>query len=319
MQGYIFTFLSVLTLGIGVVVIVYGFRRIRSTRVENRMSKFVVEDSVEQQRTRQRGIISEIRRTELEGSFFDRTVRSFIDKILDFLSRRTPANTVEEINNKLEIAGNPMGMDARGFLGIQLVMFVLGTGGAIYLLGRGPGILNTLFSILFVAVAILLPLGWLQSRIRTRQDEVLKDFPEAVEILSICTNAGLSFNQAMMRYSELSRSVMGREFARVVNEMEVGLSRQEALRAMADRLDIDEVSSFVSIIVQSEQLGMSISSTLSALAEQMRTERYFRVKEEVQRIPIKMLFPLAFLIFPALIAIILGPSLPPLLDLFRTM
>lgn len=316
MQGLLYIVLSLLTLVIGIAIIYYGYRRVRSLRIENRMSEFVTGGSAEQQAVRREGIISEIRSRELEGSFLERTIGSFLEKVLDFINKRTPAKTIQEIEKKLEIAGKPMGLGARGFIGIQVLMFVVGTGGALLLLSRGVSVINTVGSILFVIVAILLPLGWLQYRIRNRQDEIMRDFPEAVEILSITANAGLSFNQAMMRYSELSKTVMGKEFSRVVNEMEMGLSRQEALRGMADRLGVDEISSFVSIIVQSEQLGMSISSTLSALAEQMRTERYFRVKEEVQRIPIKMLFPLAFLIFPALIAIILGPSLPPLLEVF---
>lgn len=316
MQGLLYIVLSLLTLVIGIAIIYYGYRRVRSLRIENRMSEFVTGESDGQQAVRQQGIISEIRSRELEGTFVERTIGSFLEKVLDFLDKRTPARTLQEIEKKLVIAGNPMGIGARGFIGIQILMFVVGTGGALLLLSRGVSVINTVGSILFVIVAILLPIGWLQYKIRNRQDEIMKDFPEAVEILSITSNAGLSFNQAMMRYSELSKTVMGKEFSRVVNEMEMGLSRQEALRGMADRLDVDEISSFVSIIIQSEQLGMSISSTLSALAEQMRTERYFRVKEEVQRIPIKMLFPLAFLIFPALIAIILGPSLPPLLEVF---
>jgi tight adherence protein C len=99
----------------------------------------------------------------------------------------------------------------------------------------------------------------------------------------------------------------------------MGLARREALRNLADRLNVSEISSFVSVILQSEQLGMSISDTLHAQAEQMRIERRFRAQEQARTIPIKMLVPLAFLILPAIMAVILGPAIPQILDLFEAL
>jgi tight adherence protein C len=99
--------------------------------------------------------------------------------------------------------------------------------------------------------------------------------------------------------------------------MEMGISRREAMRGMADRLEVTELSSFVAIILQSEQLGSSIADTLHAQAEQMRIERRYRAEEKARTIPIKMLLPLAFLIFPAILAILLGPAIPQLLGLVQ--
>jgi tight adherence protein C len=110
---------------------------------------------------------------------------------------------------------------------------------------------------------------------------------------------------------------MGKEFARVTAEMEMGLSRRDAMRNMADRLDVSEVSSFVSVILQSEQLGMSITDTLHAQADQMRVERRFRAQEQARTLPVKMLIPLAFLIFPAIMAVVLGPAVPQILGMFN--
>jgi tight adherence protein C len=104
-----------------------------------------------------------------------------------------------------------------------------------------------------------------------------------------------------------------------MTEMEMGLSRRDALRNMSDRLDVSELTSFVSFIIQSDQLGMSLVDTLLAQADQLRVERRHRAQEQAQKIPTKMLIPMAFLIFPALLAIILGPIVPSMVDLMSTM
>jgi tight adherence protein C len=135
-------------------------------------------------------------------------------------------------------------------------------------------------------------------------------------MLTVCASAGLGFDQSMQRVAEHWTTPIGIEFGRVISEMEMGLSRRDAMRNMADRLDVSELSSFVSFLLQSDQLGMSISDTLHAQADQMRIERRFRAQEQAQRIPTRMLFPMVFLIFPALLAIVLGPALPRLFDVF---
>jgi tight adherence protein C len=137
-----------------------------------------------------------------------------------------------------------------------------------------------------------------------------------MDMLSVCATAGLGFDQSMQRVSEYWQTSMGDEFGRVIAEMEMGLARQDALRNLAYRTDVTELSSFVSLISQAEKLGMSISNTINAMAEQMRIERQFRAQEEARKLPNKILFPLVFFIFPSMIAVILGPSLPALVDLF---
>ena len=148
--------------------------------------------------------------------------------------------------------------------------------------------------------------------------EISQELPSIIDMLSICTSAGLGFDQSLQRVSAEWDTQLSGEVGRVVSEMEMGLSRREALRNLADRLDIDELSSFVSIIIQSDQLGMSISDTLHTLAQQMRVEWRFKVQEEARKIPVKILIPLTFFIFPAMLAVILGPSIPAILGLFDT-
>jgi tight adherence protein C len=158
---------------------------------------------------------------------------------------------------------------------------------------------------------------WLSLMAKNKQKEIQKDLPGALDMLSVCVDAGLGFDQAMQRVGEQWKTRLAAELGRVVTEMEMGLSRRDALRNLANRLNIQDLSSFVAIIIQSEQLGSSIADTLHVQADQMRVERRFRAQEKARTVPIKMLIPLAFLIFPAIMAVLIGPAIPPLLDLFK--
>jgi tight adherence protein C len=151
---------------------------------------------------------------------------------------------------------------------------------------------------------------------RTHQDDIRRGLPDALDMLSVCTFAGLGFDQALQRVSEYWHSPLGVEFSRVVQEIELGVSRAEALRNMSDRMQVGELSSFVAIIIQSENLGMRIADVLHGQAEQMRVLRQYRAKEVANRLPAKMMVPLALLILPALMAVIFAPMVPSLLLLF---
>ena len=119
----------------------------------------------------------------------------------------------------------------------------------------------------------------------------------------------------MQRVGQTFNNPIGEEFSRVVSEIDFGVSRKEALRNMQSRVEIPQISSFIAVIIQSESIGMSISDVLQSQADQMRIHRQYKAKEIVQRLPAKMMVPLTLLIFPALIAVLLGPMLPYLQEL----
>jgi len=179
----------------------------------------------------------------------------------------------------------------------------------IYLVGAG----------LIFYIGVLGPNVWLNRKVRKRQDQIRKGLADALDMLSVTAEAGLGFDQSLQRVSEYWQTPVGVEFGRVVAEMEMGSSRQEALRNMADRLDVRELSSFVAVIIQSDQLGMSIADALHAQAQQMRIERRFRAQEAARKVPLKMLFPMMLLIFPAMLAVVCGPSVPILSEFFQTL
>jgi tight adherence protein C len=227
-----------------------------------------------------------------------------------------PARNIGHIDHQLSIAGRPLGLGAREFYGLRLVVSLLGLWLAYLLARRGLELTNILAAALALYVGVLGPTAWLKGRVRVRQNRIRKDLPDALDMLSVCAQAGLGFDQSLQRVSENWDTKLSDEFARVVGEMEMGIARRQALRNLAVRLDIPELSSFVAVIVQSDQLGMSIADTLQAQAEQMRVERRFRAQEAARKVPLKMLFPMILLIFPAMMAVVCGPSIPLILDLF---
>jgi tight adherence protein C len=132
--------------------------------------------------------------------------------------------------------------------------------------------------------------------------------PDALDLLTICVEAGLGFDAAMSKVYEKWDNELGRAFGRVIREIQLGKLRREALRDMADRLGVSEMSSFIAAVIQSEQLGVSMAKVLRIQADQMRVKRRQLAEVEAHKAPLKMLFPMAFLIFPSICIVLLAPA-----------
>ncbi len=254
---------------------------------------------------------------EFSESLYDRTVGSFMGKLGQLLSRFTPAEMIAETNRKLAVAGHPFNMRAPEFLSLRLFVFITAV------LISGFILINTIIAFqgfMFIAIILILsfliPSFWLSSKVNRRQDMIEKELPDVLDLLSVCASAGLGFDQSLLRVHQFMTTPFGDEIGRVISEMEIGISRSNALRNMSNRLKIQDLASFISVIIQSETLGFSIAETIHQQAEQMRTLRKQRVQERAQKLPVKMLIPVAFLILPALLMIIIGPSVQLFADIF---
>lgn len=297
----------------GSVAVVASIRWLRDDEVSGRLKVFVIEQEM---KTRRLASVSPLRSRELAGSLTSRLVMPWLRGISRFFTRMTPKGVIEDFGRQLLIAGNPFGFGGREFLGLHLAFSVVGIGAAILMTQRGLSFINVLLSILVFLFFFLVPIIWLRMKVIRRQGVIQKELPDALDMLSVCATAGLGFDQSLLRVSQHWETDLSTELGRVIAEMEMGLSRQEALRNLAKRLDVSELNSFVTLILQSEQLGMSISDTLLAQSDQMRIERRYRALEQARKIPIKMLLPMTFLIFPAILAIVLGPAVPDLIEFF---
>jgi tight adherence protein C len=306
--GFILAFAAVV---LGLIVAALGASYLDNRNQHERIQTFVMQGS-EGPRN-----LAELGGREFTEAFLQRTLGSWLRSIVNFLSRLTPPQTMRETNRRLVIAGNPYNLRAGTFYGARVLLLIVGAGLALIVYRLSPSRLYVLLALLILLLFLGGPGVWLSAAMRRRQDLIRRGLPDALDMLSVITAAGLGFDQAMLRLGQTFDTPVGLEFARVVSEIEVGISRKQALRDLQARVDITELSSFVAVILQSEQLGMSIADVLHSQAEQMRLYRKFRAKEIAQQLPARMMIPLALFIFPALLAVILGPFFPVLLEILQ--
>jgi tight adherence protein C len=248
---------------------------------------------------------------ELSQPFRDRVLVPLLNAVARFVTRFTPQQSLEKTRHRLTLAGNPNNWTASQFWGMRVVATVL-LGGVFFLLmsvsGQPLG-KQLLLAGGAAAIGFTYPQMWLGSKIRARQSAMLRALPDALDLLTICVEAGLGFDAAMQKVNEKWDDPLALEFGRVIREIQLGKARRDALRDMANRAEVADITSFVAAIVQTEQLGVSIAKVLRIQSEQMRRKRRQRAEEKAHQAPIKMLFPMVFLIFPSIYIVLLGPAI----------
>jgi tight adherence protein C len=259
----------------------------------------------------ERGNVTSLEEIELSQPFSERVLVPIIRRIGEISARFTPQKAVQDTARKMELAGNPWPIDAATFLAIRFILAVV-LGGfmvAVVLLSP-PANPNDAFMYIGGATfgGFFLPHLMLTSRITRRQTEIRKAMPDALDLLTICVEAGLGFDAALSKVSEKWENELSLAFSRTIREIQLGKVRREAMKNMSDRLGIAEMTSFVAAIIQSEQLGVSMAKVLRIQSDQMRMKRRQRAEEEAHKAPIKMIIPMALLIFPTIMIIILTPA-----------
>lgn len=255
--------------------------------------------------------VSSLEELELSMPFKDRVIKPIIRNLSQFTSRFTPAKTIEDTRHKLELAGKPNNWGPTEFLAVRGM-----AGGLLSILAFGlltftrQPFLNIIGATLMGALlGFFMPVIWLGSKITARKQNIIKSLPDALDLLTISVEAGLGFDAAMAKVAEKWENEVSRGFNRVIQEIRVGKLRREALRSMAENMDVPDVTSFIAAIIQADQLGVSIAKILRVQSEQMRTKRRQRAEEKAHQAPVKMLFPMVFLIFPSIWTVLLGPAL----------
>jgi tight adherence protein C len=169
------------------------------------------------------------------------------------------------------------------------------------------------------AAGLYFPNYWISKRVAVRQTNIGYGFPDALDMLLVCVEAGASFAAALQRVSQdvgRSHPVLGEELGLISAGLNAGQSREDALRQFAERAGTEDVSSFVTIMVQSEAFGTSVADSLRVQAAEMRAKRLLRAEEMANKLPVKLTFPMSAMIFPTLLIIILMPVLMRIYDAF---
>jgi len=259
----------------------------------------------------QRGDVASLEEIELSQPFSERVIIPVIRRIGEFSARFTPQKAIQDTARKLELAGNPWPVDAPTFLAIRFILGIVLGGFLVAVIAISPPSSAT-DNFLYIGGAtfagFFLPHLMLTSRITRRQSEVKKAMPDALDLLTICVEAGLGFDAAMSKVSEKWENELSLAFARAIREIQLGKTRREALKDMSERLGLPEMTSFVAAIIQSEQLGVSMARVLRIQSDQMRVKRRQYAEEQAHKAPVKMIIPMALLIFPSIMIIILTPA-----------
>ncbi len=259
-----------------------------------------------------RGEQVDLEKLELSQPFTERIIYPVARKLGEVAIKFTPQNALQSITKKLELAGASQQFEPSMFLLAQIFCAVAfgGVIMAVFSLKENPmpPSQSILYGLGFGIIGYFFPQLYITSKITSRQKQIRKAMPDALDLLTICVEAGLGFDAAMAKVSEKWQTELSLSFARVIQEVQLGKLRREAMRDMAERIGIPEMTSFVAAVIQSEQLGVSMAKVLHIQADQMRTKRRQHAEEEAHKAPLKMLIPMGLLIFPALMVTLMTPA-----------
>jgi tight adherence protein C len=261
---------------------------------------------------------ADLRNRELARPARERLVKPLYNAALTVARRFTPAGAREGIRRKLVMAGSPFGWDPDRVLVAKVACL------------SGGAVLGLLFLALFgfawplrvlgfLAIGLLgywLPNMVLTNAVQRRQAEIRSALADSIDLLTICVEAGLGFDAAMAHVSKNTSGPLADEFYRTLQEVQLGRSRNEAMRNLADRSNVPELRAFVLAMVQADIFGVSVANVLRVQAKDMRIKRRQLAEERAMKVPIKVLFPVLFCIFPALFVVILGPAVMRIADVF---
>lgn len=244
--------------------------------------------------------------------FADRVVGPALDKLTDVFSSAYPARWRVRIQTRLEKAGS----DIDGWYKIAAFQAGLAVliGVAALFAGPGSGATRPLLAIVAAGLGFMIPDILLSRRIKARNHEIERALADGVDLLVVCMEAGLGFDASLAKLVEKSRGPLTQEFARALHGMWKGQSRREALQGIIERTEVRELHSVLHSVIQADRTGAALSSTLRAQTEQLRIRLRQRAEETAMKAPVKIVFPLVFLIFPALFGVILAPAAITFLD-----
>lgn len=251
-----------------------------------------------------------LREQELSKNFGRRVVLPVVGTAGRVARRITPLDTRDRVAKKLLLAGGPAGWDAERVLAFKVIGAVSGVFGGFVLatMLQAAPFLSIVAIALLAFVGFVLPDSILNRKVNERQTEILRTLSDTLDLLTISVEAGLSLNAAIAQVVQNVPGVLSSEFARMLQEIQLGVPRSEAFRHLADRTDVEELNGFALAMIQADVFGVSIASVLRTQAQQLRIKRRQTAEGKAQQTPVKIVFPLVLCILPALFVVIVGPG-----------
>jgi tight adherence protein C len=254
--------------------------------------------------------------TEVDRPFSERVLEPLQARALGLGRRLSGADSTERIRRKLDLAGNPRGWDVDRVVSGKVVGAVAGLVAGV-VLAMLFGLSTPTFVVTVVAglvLGFLAPGLYLYQKAYDRTQQITRDLPDAIDLMTISVESGLGFDAAVQQVARNTEGPVAEEFARVLREMQIGQGRSAALRAMAERTDVADLKSFVSAMVQADSFGIPVAQVLRVQSQEMRVKRRQRAEEKAQQVPVKITVPLIFFILPCLFVAVMGPAALGIMD-----
>jgi tight adherence protein C len=246
---------------------------------------------------------------ELSKPFKERFVNPLRDRVVALITSRTPASRQEQTRMLIATAGHPYNLSLGGVIIAKFVCAALAGALAALLVF---GLLKLGFPIFLVviggpALGWILPDQWLKQQAGKRRTQIENSIPDFIDLLTICLDAGLSFDAALQRVSEKVEGALAQELTVMLTEIRYGRPRMEAMEALSTRIAVEDLSAFVNAVVQSQKLGVPLGETVRIQATEIRRRRRQAAEEKAAQASLKMLFPMLGCIFPTLFIVLMGP------------
>jgi tight adherence protein C len=256
--------------------------------------------------------VKEVAKNELGVQ--DRVLGPLLGRLRGLATRISPSGTGGRIVRSLDKAGNPASWSVERIMGAKGLGLVIG--GVLPLLLLGFTFRGFLVACAGAAAGFFLPDLLLYNAGVKRQQELQKGLADALDMLTVCVEAGQGFDAAILQVARTVTGPIGGEFARVLSEIQIGKTRADAFASLGERTTAPELKTFVSTLVQADRLGLPVGAVLREQTKEMRVVRRQRAEEKAQKVTVKILFPLLLCIFPALFIVIIGPGAITIFDAF---
>ncbi len=247
---------------------------------------------------------------EMDPPFADRVLFPLLARAQGLGRRLTPTDANDRIREKLELAGNPRGWTVERVVSGKVVGFVALLVPSL-VLGLALDLGLPVLLLVVVGASVLgyqAPSLYLYQRTHDRTEQLQKALPDAIDLLTISVESGLGFDAAVAQVARNTQGPLADELARMLQEMQIGRGRAQALRGLAERTSLPDLRSFVSAMVQADAFGIPVGQVLRVQSTEIRTKRRQWAEEAAQKVPVKILVPLIFCILPCLFIAVLGPA-----------
>lgn len=266
------------------------------------------------------GPLPDSMREEIDPPFQHRVLAPLRARAISVGHALTPADWSGRIRHKLDLAGNPVGWDPERILAAKVAWtLVLGGGTAVLSLLLDWGLKGLLVAAGLAALGFFGPDIWLKQVADKRTQDMRRALPDSLDMLTISVESGLAFDAAMQQVAEKTDGPLAGEFQRTLQEIQLGTSRADALRALAQRSNVEDLNYIVTALVQADRLGIPIAEVLRVQAGEMRLKRTQAAEEKAAKLPVKILIPLLICIMPAMFVLILGPAGIRIASMFANM